>query len=150
MNKTADTNTGIAEWLRQNKPALLAAFIVIGGIAVIFYQANNTNSRGQPVAVSVPGFSKLASLGKKNFAQNCAQCHGAHGAGGLGGPPLIHSIYNPGHHGDGAFTRAMAKGVRQHHWQFGDMPPQRQVDAVAVKAIIRYIRELQVANGIGK
>ena len=52
------------------------------------------------------------------------------------------------HHADEAFFMAAKFGVRQHHWRFGDMPAQPQVPKEDVANIARYIRELQVANGI--
>lgn len=64
------------------------------------------------------------------------------------GPPLVHKIYEPSHHGDAAFQVAAAQGVRAHHWRFGNMPPQDGVTAGDVTAIIAYVRELQRANGI--
>ena len=57
-------------------------------------------------------------------------------------------IYEPSHHGDEAFQRAAAVGVRGHHWPFGDMPPVEGVTRGDVTMIIAYIRELQRANGI--
>ena len=56
--------------------------------------------------------------------------------------------YRPGHHGDAAFAMAVRNGVRQHHWRFGNMPPQPQVSDRELKAIVRYVREMQIANGI--
>ena len=64
------------------------------------------------------------------------------------GPPLLHDIYNPGHHSDMAFYRAVQSGVPQHHWRFGNMLPQRHVSRKQTELIIAYIRELQRANGI--
>ena len=64
------------------------------------------------------------------------------------GPPLVHNIYNSGHHADASFHFAVRAGARQHHWRFGDMPPQEQVTDDEVPAIIAYVRELQQANGI--
>lgn len=60
----------------------------------------------------------------------------------------MHDIYNPGHHADEAFLRAARNGVQQHHWRFGDMPPQPQVSDEQLVQIVRYVRELQQANGI--
>jgi mono/diheme cytochrome c family protein len=87
--------------------------------------------------------------GKIAFNANCAPCHGTNAAGGDKGPPLVHVIYNPGHHADGSFFLAAKRGVRRHHWRFGDMPPQPQVTDGELAAIVRYVRELQAANGIG-
>ena len=47
-----------------------------------------------------------------------------------------------------ALAAAARRGVRQHHWRFGDMPPQPQVSDAQLAAIVRFIREAQVANGI--
>jgi hypothetical protein len=63
-------------------------------------------------------------------------------------PPLVHIIYEPSHHGDESFQRAVAMGVRGHHWPFGDMPPVGGITRADVKMITFYIRELQLANGI--
>lgn len=72
----------------------------------------------------------------------------AHAAGTDHGPPPIHRYYEPGHHADVAFVLATQRGVQQHHWRFGDMPAQPQVTRPQIEAIIRYVRELQRANGI--
>lgn len=103
---------------------------------------------GTSVKVTVPQLSPLAARGGTAFESNCAACHGPNGSGTDQGPPLIHSYYNPGHHADGAFVAAVRNGVPQHHWQFGDMPPQPQVSNSDLAAIIRFIREVQLANGI--
>jgi len=90
----------------------------------------------------------MASEGSSIFAAKCATCHGINASGGQGGPPLIHKIYEPDHHADGAFVMAVRRGVRQHHWSFGSMP---QVDGVTdddFRAIIAYVRAPQAENGI--
>lgn len=96
----------------------------------------------------IPSFTELAAKGEKSFTENCAACHGINAGGTDQGPPLIHDIYNPGHHTDVAFSFAAKNGVRQHHWPFGNMPPQPQVKASELAMIIKYVRELQIANGI--
>ena len=100
------------------------------------------------VDVKMPALSATAKAGQVLFSANCAACHGANGGGTDSGPPLVHSIYEPNHHGDESFQLAVAQGVRAHHWNFGDMPPQPDVNAGAVGQIIAYVRELQRANGI--
>ncbi len=107
-----------------------------------------TTRQDESVAVAVPGLSARAAEGRKAFARACAACHGADGGGGGSGPSLIHRIYRPGHHGDGAFRVAITRGVRQHHWKFGDMPPQPQVSPAEIEAIIAFIRQTQKANRI--
>jgi len=102
------------------------------------------------VEISVPpSLSANAEAGKTIFDANCAKCHGANAVGEDGmGPPLVHKIYEPSHHGDEAFQRAVALGVRQHHWRFGNMQPVEGLGRQDVEKIIDYIRELQRANGI--
>lgn len=101
------------------------------------------------VDVTVPELSEQATSGKVVFDQNCAGCHGTNGAGVDGsGPPLVHVIYEPGHHSDPAFYLAVEQGVRAHHWPFGDMAPINGLERTEVASIIDYIREMQRANGI--
>lgn len=93
--------------------------------------------------------SANAQIGRAVFNAKCAACHGPDAAGQNGvAPPLVHKIYEPSHHGDEAFQRAAATGVRSHHWRFGDMPPIEGLTRGDVKMIVTYIRELQRANGI--
>lgn len=93
----------------------------------------------------VPGEFKK---GEALFNANCASCHGERGVGTSQGPPFVHKIYEPNHHGNAAFQRAAAMGVRAHHWQFGDMPKISTVTSVEVDEIIKYVRWLQRQAGI--
>jgi cytochrome c len=86
--------------------------------------------------------------GETLFNNNCARCHGERGTGTSNGPPLVHKIYEPNHHGDAAFQRAAALGVRAHHWQFGDMPKIPGVMSADVDQIVAYVRWLQRQAGI--
>lgn len=86
--------------------------------------------------------------GEAKFKANCARCHGESGVGTNQGPPLVHKIYEPNHHGDPAFQRAAANGVRAHHWQFGDMPRIDSVTPADVEQIVAYVRWLQRQAGI--
>lgn len=101
------------------------------------------------VDVTVPELTASEQEGAALFVQNCATCHGENAAGKDGvGPPLVHIIYEPGHHGDGSIYVAARMGVRAHHWSFGNMPAQAQVTDDEVAKIVAYIRALQRANGI--
>ena len=102
------------------------------------------------VSIELPDeLSKVAQIGKLAFQSNCLACHGENAVGQKGvAPPLIHKIYEPSHHGDESFQRAVAVGVRAHHWKFGNMPAVEGLTRGDVKAIIAYVRELQEANGI--
>ncbi|MBT3703127.1 MAG: cytochrome c [Alphaproteobacteria bacterium] len=123
----------------------IVAFCFIGALLLGWkFIGSNLNS----VEVTVPVLSDPARTGKIAFDANCAVCHGPDASGSDQGPPLIHNIYNPGHHADISFVMAAKKGVRGHHWRFGNMPPQPQVDDASISLIIRYVREVQIANGI--
>ncbi len=86
--------------------------------------------------------------GEAKFTANCAACHGNQAAGTDHGPPLVHKIYEPNHHGDSAFQRAAANGVKAHHWEFGNMPKIEGVTPEDVDQIVKYVRWLQRQAGI--
>ncbi len=105
---------------------------------------------GSIVQVQVPAeLSTEAQIGRRGYEAACADCHGENAAGRNGvAPPLVHKIYEPGHHADAAFLLAAQNGVRAHHWKFGNMPPVEGVTRADVMSITAYVRELQRANGI--
>ena len=82
------------------------------------------------------------------YADNCAACHGADLRGTAAGPPFLHEVYEPGHHADAAFLLAVQRGVPQHHWDFGAMPPVPGLSQQDVADIIAHVREEQRAVGI--
>ncbi|MDT8344571.1 MAG: cytochrome c [Thermohalobaculum sp.] len=98
--------------------------------------------------IVVPQLSAAASTGQGFFEARCASCHGKNAAGTDKGPPLVHRIYEPSHHADFAFVRAVRNGVRSHHWRYGDMQPVEGVTDKQIEWIATYVRELQRANGI--
>jgi len=120
----------------------------LGGLYLLLSYVLTPRVPKDMLDVIVPELSQKAEIGHQVFQKNCAACHGVNAGGTEQGPPLIHDIYNPGHHGDQAFYRAVRRGVRAHHWPFGDMPPQSQVSNAEVADILAFIREAQVANGI--
>lgn len=128
---------------------LVLGFFAVGFGAWLWQSfAPEGKSQSQQVAVTVPTLSAYAAEGEEAFNTVCADCHGANAAGTDKGPPLVHDIYNPGHHSDEAFFLAAKQGVRQHHWPFGHMPAQPQMTDADLAAIVQYVRELQLANGI--
>lgn len=137
----------------------IAAILVAGGVGYVMWPAapqtadsDTATSMEDGVLADVllpESLSQNAQIGQLGFEAKCAACHGLNAAGQDGvAPPLVHIIYEPSHHGDEAFQRAAAMGVRGHHWPFGDMPPVEGVTRGDVTMIIAYIRELQRANGI--
>ena len=89
-----------------------------------------------------------AETGAQLFAARCAGCHGPSASGSDKGPPLVHQIYEPGHHADAAFYQAVRQGVKSHHWAFGDMMPIPGITDEQIGQIVSYVRNLQVENGI--
>ena len=118
--------------------ALLVAATALAGVPA---SAGQAPGNGYAVPFSL-------ALGKQAYDRHCAECHGAWADGSAEGPPLVHVYYEPGHHGDRAFYAAITGGVRQHHWEFGDMAPVPDVSNDAARAIVRYVRWLQEQNGI--
>lgn len=86
--------------------------------------------------------------GRRTFVAACASCHGPAAGGAISGPPLVHTYYRPNHHADIAFLLAIQKGVRAHHWRFGDMPAVTGVDQEEAEQVVAYIRYLQQGMGI--
>lgn len=130
------------------KRTIYLALAIIAVVAAAVWRTNRGGGDGQAVAVKLPTLTAEAAAGKPVFERVCAECHGPTAGGSDKGPPLIHRYYEPGHHGDGAFTRAINFGARQHHWSFGNMPAQTKVAPNEVAPVVRYVRELQAANGI--
>lgn len=135
--------------MKNRLPMLLVLVVVAGGATIIGSRFINDEMRAEAkVDVTVPELSDGAKMGEKTFTAVCAQCHGMNASGSAKGPPLVHDIYNPGHHADGAFYMAVKRGVKAHHWPFGNMPAQPSVSERQVGEIVQYVRELQKANGI--
>ncbi|MCT4609238.1 MAG: cytochrome c [Pelagimonas sp.] len=141
----------------NRKHLLIGACAVAAAVAYILLRPIPTNDvtsstppKGSPrVAIHIPPIEGNTAIGQRIFENACVACHGTNAVGVEGaGPPLIHVIYEPSHHADESFQRAVAVGVRSHHWRFGDMPPVEGLTRGDVTMIIAYIREIQRANGI--
>jgi cytochrome c len=124
-------------------PFSLLSVVTLSAMLVILPTACSAGSK--PETSKTPAeFQK----GEAKFNANCARCHGEHALGTTQGPPLVHKIYEPSHHGDAAFQFAAARGVRAHHWNFGDMPKIEGVAQDDVTQITAYVRWLQREAGI--
>ncbi len=98
--------------------------------------------------VRQPDLKGAAVFGKIAYDKFCAACHGINGVGTDKGPPFLHRVYAAGHHSDESFYLAALRGARAHHWRFGDMKPVNGVTEKQVEMIVKYVRALQLANGI--
>ena len=135
-------------WNKAYIVAIVAA-VVVGVVGWMqWFDDEPAHSGDTGGTLTIPAFSAEAQAGQALFEENCMSCHGLHATGTDQGPPLVHRIYEPNHHGDASFRLAVRNGVRAHHWPFGNMAPVEGVsDDDAIK-ITRYVRELQKANGI--
>lgn len=122
--------------------------LVLAGAAILSFGAQFAGSASLGGGVVIPELSETGSRGQAAFGTYCASCHGADAGGTGSGPPLIHMIYHPGHHGDMAFVMAARQGSRAHHWRFGDMAPVAGISDAEIADIISFVREVQKANGI--
>ena len=128
-------------------PTCVTAFVLALGLATVS-TAGAADPRAIRTDVVEPALSTAAQAGKPAYEQYCSSCHGVNAAGTAKGPTFIHRVYHPGHHGDRGFVLAARQGVRAHHWRFGDMKPVPEVTDEELVNLIRYIRELQAANGV--
>ena len=124
---------------------LLFAGIVAAGAAAGCGGAEDTRTAADFDPGPTP-FEFIA--GETMYTGSCATCHGANGTGTNTGPPLVHKIYEPSHHADASFHRAVQLGVAAHHWRFGPMAPVEGLPPEQVDAIIAYVRWLQRQAGI--
>lgn len=134
-----DKNDDVMKTLRTMGISLIVLFL---SAAPACSQSETT-----PKGAAAPAPVELQG-GEQKFAAKCSACHGPGGVGTNQGPPLVHKIYEPNHHGDAAFQRAAASGVKSHHWGFGDMPKVDGVTPEDVDQIVKYIRWLQKQAGI--
>ena len=137
----------------------LAALLICGAILITAcggdddYETAETHDAHEaddaaPADLTTGELSEAALAGEKLFSANCSACHGATANGTNQGPPLVHQIYEPSHHGNASFVIAVARGVRAHHWDFGNMPAVESLSIDEIHQVICYVRELQLASGI--
>lgn len=114
---------------------------VAAALALVAAACGGSGTPAEPIAAD-------PERGATIFEATCARCHGPNASGTDQGPPLVDPIYRPGHHADAAFLLAVRRGVPQHHWNFGTMPPQPDVTEQDVRDITAYVRQLQQQAGI--
>lgn len=132
---------------RKPKKRGRVVYVWIVGVALLAVAVASTADRPQDLPTTVRDPSVVAR-GQELYSATCASCHGADLEGTDTGPPFLDPIYAPNHHGDAAFQRATALGVQPHHWGFGAMPAQPEIDQEEVDAIVAFVRSEQEAAGI--
>lgn len=130
--------------MKCSQVVLLSSVVLLLGVTPACSQ-NGGDSKASGTVASAPVEFRD---GEQKFNANCSRCHGIGGVGTNQGPPFLHKVYEPNHHGDAAFQRAVANGVKAHHWQFGDMPKIDAAKSEDVDEIVKYVRWLQKQAGI--
>ena len=133
--------------MNKHRLAALALAILIMAMAVAAVGCASGGGDGGGGA-SVPARAPDVDNGAELYAASCALCHGERGVGTETGPPLVHIIYEPGHHSDASFRNAVKNGVAAHHWSFGNMPPRPELSDGDIDDVIAYVRALQREAGI--
>ncbi|NQU56846.1 MAG: c-type cytochrome [Rhodospirillales bacterium] len=150
--KKSEATTGAGPEAAPKTVIHRSTFTTMAGIAValglVGWLIFGGGSKDTTIKVIVPELSAKAEKGKATFERVCLRCHGVNVGGSNNGPPLVDPFYRSSHHADAAFVSAITRGVRQHHWKFGPMPPQPGVKAAEIADLIAYIREIQQANGV--
>jgi mono/diheme cytochrome c family protein len=130
--------------------------LIVGAAAVIAVIAIVANGGNTGTADAEAGGNEfnipvqdpiLVAEGGVLYQANCALCHGADLRGTDLGPSHLSVVYQPGHHGDGAFALASINGVRAHHWEFGDMVSMPGLSQEDLDRIIAFVRETQRIEG---
>ena len=138
-----------SKWTQMKKSTIyILAGVVVAIAGSIFFRQHMAPDTRISLDINLPEFTPAQTSGQALFDANCKVCHGKYAAGSNMGPTLIHKIYQPGHHSDGSFYLAAKNGTRQHHWQFGSMPPIQTVTPKDAAHIVKYVRAIQRANGI--
>lgn len=127
---------------------LLLSVAALMAVLVAGYFILQETEEPSPQTSTRKVLSEASQSGEALFAENCASCHGVDLKGTDAGPPFLHKVYEPSHHSDDAFYYAVKRGVRAHHWSFGNMPPVEGLSDPEIAEIIAYIRKLQRAVGI--
>ncbi len=144
----------ISQWqsrrsLRTGLIALVCLVLAVGAAAACGGETDAPSSdTEQPATVQQEVVQETAISGQRLFSNNCSRCHGADLRGTNVGPSLLHEYYEPNHHSNASFVIAVLRGVRQHHWDFGNMPAVEGLDIDEVHAVICFIRETQVEDGL--
>jgi len=116
--------------------------------ATLLFGAAGCGERAPPLRIDPGPVPAEHAQGEWLFKADCARCHGPMASGSEIGPPLVHRYYEPNHHADAAFQRAVQFGVQAHHWSYGPMPPVEGLTPPQVEQITGYVRWLQRQAGV--
>ncbi|MCI0530014.1 MAG: cytochrome c [Nitrospira sp.] len=128
---------------------VMALFVFVPVLLLMGCENSETSTlRSSSAASPVAGTPAEYAKGEALFNAKCAPCHGPGAQGTNHGPSFLSKIYEPNHHSDISFHRAVQQGVQAHHWKFGNMPKVEGVSEQDVNEIVGYVRWLQRQAGI--
>ena len=132
----------------MKRPLVALAFVLVSALLAscsVGPDSSDSDSTGGGVVAGDEPLIPLAidADGATVFQARCASCHGADLRGTDKGPSQLSIVYEPNHHTDASYRLAVRNGVQQHHWNFGDMPPVREISDDQVERVIAYIRAEQ-------
>jgi len=141
--------------MKKLRVPLIVGGIVAAVVLLVLAGGGDPNASSLPVD-PMTGLSEfnipvqdpaLVAEGEVLYQASCATCHASNLEGTAVGPSHLSVIYNPEHHSDEGFRRAVLGGVQAHHWGFGDMPAITGLTDDDLVKIIAYIRENQRIKG---
>ncbi|SMN16656.1 Cytochrome c family protein [uncultured Candidatus Thioglobus sp.] len=118
-------------------------FLVITVLMFGFFAWLNSEKATRNSVFPDSNYKSSIYQGEATYQSNCAGCHGSSLSGTEKGPSLLDDVYKSSHHSDLSFYYAVNDGVRQHHWQFGDMPAIKGLSPEGVSDIVAYVRYKQ-------
>lgn len=149
-NSSASAADGVCHTTSRCKQLSLLQGTLLWVAAGLIWSCDDWGGEAARERMGLPpyGFEGDPQQGRVLYERVCSTCHGPEGTGTDRGPALVHRVYAPSHHPDTAFHLAVARGARQHHWQFGDMPAVVGVTPEQVQHIVAYVRSRQRAADI--
>lgn len=132
------------EGLATDTPRCSVLVIAIVLVAAACAGTADTSADEPGIAPQNPD---AVETGASLYQAHCAECHGTDLRGTDKGPSHLSIVYEPNHHGDGAFLLAIQRGAPAHHWSFGDMPRIEGLTGDDIAAITAYVREQQRLHG---
>ena len=132
---------------------MAVAGVVLAVVAVVVFGGNSVDSPARDPMTGQTEFDvpvqdpALVAEGEVLYGANCAACHGSDLRGTELGPPQLSVVYQPGHHPDESYVRAVLSGVPAHHWGFGDMAPISGLTQDDIARITAFVREKQRIEG---
>jgi len=127
---------------------IIIALLLVTALFILWKLAPGPGERVAGLGLPEREVTVSVRQGGELFQAQCARCHGPELNGTDQGPALLHPYYTPDHHGDIAFYLAVKNGVKQHHWDFGDMPPVPELEPEQVPHIVAFVRARQRDAGL--